>query len=188
MSGKDTNVRMVERLPENFEKEGLEVVKNLARRLEAYVIHLENERVKDAGKLNKYSDDLTSCEIAFEKSKAEVKNLMETNEKLDSEKERSLQKYNLIKISLEDKNSELKLAQEKIEKLTSELNDLNSKLESKDKEQNVVENEKFNNLIIEKENTIQELKNKVEEQNLDIEKLEKINVDLEEKFKLEELK
>ena len=116
MSGKDTNVRMVERLPENFEKEGLEVVKNLARRLEAYVIHLENERVKDAGKLNKkYSDDLTSCEIAFEKSKAEVKNLMETNEKLDSEKERSLQKYNLIKISLEDKNSELKLAQEKIE-------------------------------------------------------------------------
>ena len=115
MSGKDTNVRMIERLPENFEKEGLEVVKNLARRLEAYVIHLENERVKDAGKLKKYSDDLTSCEIAFEKSKAEVKNLMETNEKLDSEKERSLQKYNLIKISLEDKNSELKLAQEKIE-------------------------------------------------------------------------
>ena len=52
----------------------------------------------------------------------------------------------------------------------------------------MIEDEKFNNLIIEKEKLIQELKNKVEEQNVEIDKFEKIKVDLEEKFKKEELK
>ena len=35
MSGRDSSTRMIQRLPENFDKEGIETIKNLAKRLEA---------------------------------------------------------------------------------------------------------------------------------------------------------
>ncbi|CAF1000638.1 unnamed protein product [Brachionus calyciflorus] len=103
MSGRDSSTRMIQRLPENFDKEGIETIKNLAKRLEAYAIHLEDERNKDALKLNKKNEDLVACESALEKSKNEVKSINELNIKLDSDKEVLKQKYNKSKDALNEK-------------------------------------------------------------------------------------
>ncbi|RNA39031.1 hypothetical protein BpHYR1_023658, partial [Brachionus plicatilis] len=58
-------------MEDNFDKEGLESVKNLARRIEAYALHLELERKNDALKLNKLKEDLYNCEKGYNKLKSQ---------------------------------------------------------------------------------------------------------------------
>ncbi|RNA33825.1 hypothetical protein BpHYR1_026368 [Brachionus plicatilis] len=120
MEGK---LRILERLPDNFDYEGLESVKKLARRFEAYAIHLELERKNDALKLNRLKDDLYNCEIGYKKLKSQNAEISKINERFDSEKEQLSNELALEKNSHKEKSEELELAKEKIHTINNELFD-----------------------------------------------------------------
>ena len=50
----------------------------MARRLEKYANHLEEERTNDAQKLNTLKTELNNCETAYNKSKNDKTDLMST--------------------------------------------------------------------------------------------------------------
>ena len=60
----------------------LETVKNFAKRIESYAIHLELERKNDAFKINKLKDDLYSCEMSYKKLKSQNDETSKINERL----------------------------------------------------------------------------------------------------------
>ena len=138
---------MLNLLPRDWKKLNLDKLQGVAQKLENYVVHLEELRVKDTADINKLKTSFAECEKSNTKLKEENLDLKKNLEKVDENInelnqriERRNKKIEELNLDISNANKHIETIKNEKEKALQELNELKESTIFRDKEDESVKN------------------------------------------------